>query len=80
MTILKFRALYADTQGRIVVHVFGGDPDFTLQNAGELRLTVDEWNVLKDALLLAPQRISIEEMQGDLRRDPEITGISGIPN
>jgi len=48
MTILKFRAMHADTAGRLVVVVYGGNPEFTLQNAGELRLTVDEWNVLKD--------------------------------
>jgi hypothetical protein len=62
MTILKFHVLHPDTAGRLVVAVFAGDPDFTLQNAGELRLTVDEWNVLKDALLLDPQeRITVEE-------------------
>jgi hypothetical protein len=56
--------------------VYGGNPEFTLQNAGELRLTVDEWNVLKDALFLEPQhRISIEEMPSDSRRDPEKTEI-----
>lgn len=75
MTILKFRVLSADTSGRVSVAVFGGDPDFTLQKAGELRLTVSEWDVLKDALLLA-SRISIEERLSVPPLDSEERSIS----